>query len=355
MSTNLKFEGWVGEDPSAVDGNLVWKEFKPKEWEESDVDIRVTHSAICGSDIHTLRNDWGATSFPAVVGHEIVGVVVRVGRDAGEFIAGDVVGVGCQADSCRSRDGPCQECDNDEENYCPKRVNTYDSTHRNGSPSYGGYSLYHRCPGHFVIKIPEGLAPEHAAPMLCGGVTVYAPLRRFRAGPGRRIDIIGVGGLGHFAIMFAKAMGASKVVALSRRSDKKEDALRLGADEYIAVAEDDKWSQTNARSLDLIISTVSSSKIPLKEYFGLLVVGGQYIQVGAPEEPLPVMALALIRPRISLTGSIIGSPQDIRDMFKLAAEKGVKPWIETRPMKEANEAVRDQVKGLPRFRYVLTN
>ena len=204
----------------------------------------------------------GKTPYPCVVGHEIVGVAVRVGSKAeGGIKVGDVVGVGAQSDSCLGRDGDCHECTHDEENYCTKTVNTYGGKHRNGDPSYGGHALYHRCPSHFVIKIPDGLAPEYAAPMLCGGVTVYSPLKHFGAGPGKRVAIAGVGGLGHFAVLFAKALGADEVVGISRKASKKQEALDVGCTDYIATEDDKNWSKTNFRRFDLIISTISSAKV----------------------------------------------------------------------------------------------
>lgn len=187
---------------------------------------------------------------------------MRVGSEAeGDIKVGDLVGVGAQTDSCCSRDGPCDACENHEENYCRDTQLTYNTNFRNGGKAYGGYALYHRSPSHFVVKIPDGLAPEHAAPMLCGGVTVYSPLKIFGAGPGKKVGVVGVGGLGHFAVLIAKAMGVEKVVGISRRSDKRDEALALGCDEYIATAEDEGWAQKYANSLDLIICTVSSPKV----------------------------------------------------------------------------------------------
>ncbi|CAI6027759.1 unnamed protein product [Clonostachys chloroleuca] len=194
MTSDYKFEGWVADDASSAEGNLTWRVFKPKTWEETDVEIKISHSAICVSDIHTLRDGWGGKKYPCVMGHEIVGKLVRVGSQAGDF-------------------------------KCKKRINAYDSVHRNGDTAHGGFALYTRCPSHFVIRIPRGLAPEHAAPILCGGVTVYSPLKRFGVGPGTSVGIVGIGGLGHFAILFAKALGASRVVAISRRADKRADGL----------------------------------------------------------------------------------------------------------------------------------
>ncbi|KAI6781612.1 formaldehyde dehydrogenase-like protein [Emericellopsis cladophorae] len=355
-NTNYEFKGWVGEDPSAAEGNMKWKTFEPKPWEETDVDIKITHSGICGSDLHTISSGWGPADYPCVVGHEIVGVAVRVGSQAeGGIKVGDVVGVGAQNDSCLGRDGPCDACDNNSEQYCSGNVGTYNSKHRNGGKSMGGYALYHRCPSHFVIKIPDGLAPEAAAPMLCGGVTVYSPLKHFGCGPGKKVGVVGVGGLGHFAVLFAKALGADEVVGISRKADKKDDALALGCDDYIATSEDDGWETKNKSRFDLIISTVSSPKVPFTGYIGMLKMDGTMVQVGAPEEALPLHAFSLIPGRRRLAGSMIGSPSDIRAMFQLAADKNVKPWIEQRPMSEANQAIIDFSAGKPRFRYVLVN
>lgn len=204
-----------------------------------------------------------------MVGHEIVGIAVRVGSEAeGDIKVGDRVGVGAQTDSCRSRDGPCDACEHDEENYCSDMHLTYNTTYRGGGKAYGGYAVYHRSPSHFVIKIPDGLKPEHAAPMLCGGVTVYSPLKVFGAGPGKRIGVVGVGGLGHFAVLIAKAMGADRVVGISRRACKRDEALALGADEYIATDDDENWSKKHASSLDLLICTVSSPKVRLTRSTG---------------------------------------------------------------------------------------
>jgi alcohol dehydrogenase (NADP+) len=196
------------------------------------------------------------------VGHEIVGVAVRVGSQSeGNIKVGDTVGVGAQSDSCRSRNKPCTACDAHMENYCDGMVATYNSTHYNGGKSYGGYAAYHRCPSHFVIKIPAGLKPEYAAPMLCGGVTVYSPLKHFGAGPGKKVAVIGVGGLGHFAVLFAKALGVDEVVGISRKGEKRQEALDLGCDEYIGTDDDEGWESKYASRFDIIISTVSSNKV----------------------------------------------------------------------------------------------
>ncbi|CAG7561237.1 unnamed protein product [Fusarium equiseti] len=321
MSSPTKFEGWVAEKP-IVGQDLVWREYDLKPFEETDIEIRITHCGVCGTDNHVAQNGWGTTPYPIVVGHEIVGKVTRVGSEAvGDIKVGDIVGVGAQSDACFERDG--------------------------------GYAKYHRCPSRFVVKIPEGLALEDAAPMLCAGATVYAPLKHFGA-KGRKVAVIGVGGLGHFGIMFAKTLGASELVAVSRSSDKKGDSLALGADEHIATA-DEGWAEKNKRRFDLIINTADGKNMPWAEYLGLLRMDGTMVQVGAPEKAIPINIFSLLPIRGKLTSTQTASPGEMREMLQLAADKGLKSWVEERPMREANEVLKDLQAGKPRFRYVLVN
>jgi alcohol dehydrogenase (NADP+) len=209
------------------------------------------------------------------VGHEIVGTAVKVGKNVKHFKVGDRVGVGAQSSSCLD----CEECAAGMEHYCSKgNVGTYNGKYPDGSKSYGGYADYCRAPAHFAVKIPDGISSAEAAPMMCGGVTVWSPLVKNGAGPGKRIGIVGVGGLGHFGLLWAKALGCDEVVAISRTYSKKEDAMKMGATKFIAT-EEKGWNKTNSRSLDLIISTVSSPKMPIAQYFQLLRTNGQFIQV----------------------------------------------------------------------------
>ncbi|CAF9906376.1 MAG: hypothetical protein ALECFALPRED_002216 [Alectoria fallacina] len=355
MSTSYSFQGWLGLDPSSVKGNMKWQGYEPKTWEETDVDIKVTHCGICGSDLHTLRSGWAPTSYPCCVGHEVVGTAVKVGSKAERGIkVGDRVGVGAQSSSCLKPD--CEECASGMENHCMHIVGTYNGKYGDGSKSYGGYSDYCRAPSHFVLKIPDAIPSEEAAPMLCGGITVFAPLKKNGCGPGKRVGIIGVGGLGHFGILYAKALGADSVTAISRSAAKKEDAMKIGADKYIATNDDKDWATHHARSLDLIVSTVSSPNMPLEQYLMLLRTNGAFIQVGAPEDSLPGFnAFSLIAKGCKIGGSAIGAPHEIEEMLELTAKKGVKPWIEKRPMKDANKVVIDMNDGKARYRYVLVN
>ncbi|KAF9761313.1 hypothetical protein IL306_003864 [Fusarium sp. DS 682] len=311
MTTDYKFEGWMGEDERSAEGNMVWQEYEPKKWEETDVDIRITHCGICGSDIHVLRSGWRQAPYPVVVGHEIVGVAVRVGSQAeGGIKVGDIVGVGAQSDACLNR---------------KLAMITMSDLSAMSDKTQGGYARYHRCPSHFVIRIPEGVAPEYAAPLLCGGVTVYSPLKQFGAGPGKKVGIVGVGGLGHFAVLFARALGADEVIGISRRESKRQEAMDLGCTDYIATADEEGWETKNSRRLDLIISTVSSPKMPLADYIGLLRLDGTLVQVGLPEGQLPFRPGSLTGARRRIAGSSIGSPGEIKEMLQLVADKNVKP------------------------------
>lgn len=269
---------------------------------------------------------------------------------------GDRVGVGAQAGACVNQKGDCDMCANGLEQHCPKGTSTYDSKWPDGSKAYGGYADYWRGQGDLVIPIPDSIPSEIAAPMLCGGITAFSPLTQHKAGPETRVGIVGVGGLGHFGILGAVALGCKSIVAISRTTAKKADAMKMGATDFIATDEDPKWYRNHRNSLDLIVCTVSSPKMPLQRYLTLLRFNGTFVQVGAPEDPIPGFnAFALMGKRAKVTGSMIGSPQEIKDMLKLFAEKGVKTWNNNVPMGDANRAIVDMEAGKARYRYVLVN
>ncbi|PGH11198.1 hypothetical protein AJ79_05040 [Helicocarpus griseus UAMH5409] len=358
-TTPTKFQGWVGSSPTAPLTNAT---FQPKPFAPTDVEIKVTHCGICGSDIHTLRSGWGPTDYPCVVGHEIIGHITRVGSEVANIDSpsrhlkiGDRVGIGAQSDSCRRAE--CEECASGLENHCQRQTGTYGSRYADGSKSYGGYALNWRGPAYFAFKIPDNLPSAAAAPLLCAGITMFSPLVKNGAGPGKSIGIVGIGGLGHLGLLFAKALGCKSVTAISRTGSKRAEALGgLGADKFIATDEDKGWGKAHSGSLDLIVSTVSSSNMPLADYLRLLKVNGQFIQVGAPEDPFPAFRVfPLITKGVKIGGSAIGSPEEIRQMLQLAADKKVLPWIQERPMEDVNNALVDMHDGKARYRYVLVN
>lgn len=280
---------------------------------------------------------------------------MRVGSEAsGDIKVGDVVGVGGQGDACLNRDAQsCPECTRGSSNYCPGLVQTYAWKHRNGDKAHGGYALYHRAVSHFVFKIPDGLRPEFAAPMLCAGATVFAPLKEYQVAKGMKVGVVGIGGLGHFAILFAKAMGA-EVLGLSRTDSKKNDAFALGADDYAATSEKG-FSAKHVGTLDLIINTSSSEHVPMFDFLTMLKTHGTLVQIGAPEAPVPIPSFLLAFGHKKIAGSLVASPGDIRDMLRLAAEEKIEPWVEKRPMRDANRAIVDMEEGKARYRYVLVN
>ena len=289
------------------------------------------------------------------VGHEIIGEIVRAGSKVeGGLKVGDRVGVGPLSESCLGRQGPCQECSRGMEQYCPKQVNTYDSVFMDGAKSYGGYALYNRVPSHFAIKIPDGVPSVDAAPMMCAGVTMFSPLKYNNCGPGKRVAVAGIGGLGHFGIIIAKAMGA-KVTAISRSDRKHGDAMNMGADDFIATHNEPDWTTKYADSMDIILNSASSSQSGLADYIKILRPGGSLVQIGLPDDgkmEAPVLPLAR---RKRVESSLIGSPDEVREMFELVEKKGIKPWIQTRPMEDANNVILDFQAGKPRYRYVLMN
>ncbi|KAB5514937.1 chaperonin 10-like protein [Coniochaeta sp. 2T2.1] len=369
---NGKFKGWLALDKNAAAGQMEWGGFEPKPWEKTDIDIKITHCGMCGSDMHVLRSEWGPTSYPLVVGHEIVGIAERVGTDVHHIRVGDRVGVGAQSDACLCRKPPavaqdwssCEACVTGHENRCPRASMSYNgvfhSAAADGAKTMGGYASYHRCPSHFVFKIPNAISSEHAAPLMCAGATVYSALGRVRTDPtggmgqhlrGLRVGVIGVGGLGHLAIQFARAMGAEHLMAISRKVDKLGDVLELGAHSYIATDGEDVGTQEN--DLDLIISTIAADGT-ITKHLRLLKPGGRYIVLGMQDAVL-FDGKVLVVKEIGIMGSLIASPSEVRNMLQFAAEHCIKPWVEVRQMSQANSALEDMEAGKARYRYVLCN
>ncbi|KAJ6788947.1 hypothetical protein PWT90_05199 [Aphanocladium album] len=348
------FEGWVAHNPDSVHGNMEWQKYSPKPFQETDVDIEISHSAVCGSDIHTLRNGWGNTKYPCCVGHEICGTIVRVGKEVQHLRLGQRVGVGPQSGACEMTS--CEYCSADEHQHCPSIVTTYNGTFPDGSASHGGFSNYIRVPATFAIPIPDGIESSHAAPMLCAGITAWNALVRNGAAKARGVGIVGFGGVGMFAVLWAHALGCKKIVVVSRTRSKESDALAAGATDFIATEEDSEWHTKYASQLDLLVSTAPDTKVPLSHYLKLLRVHGDYVQVGLPDQALPMVhALELSVRNIRLSGTFFGSPSQIAEMLQFAADNRVKPLVELKPLSQANEILKCMENGLARYRYVLFN
>jgi uncharacterized zinc-type alcohol dehydrogenase-like protein len=318
-----------------------------RELGEHDVLIDIKFCGICHSDIHQVKDEWGGSIFPMVPGHEIAGVVAAVGSAVSKFSAGDRVGVGCLVDSC----GECEYCQAGEEQFCTKNaVPTYNGREYDGEPTYGGYSRQVVVKDGFVVEIPDGLELEAVAPLLCAGITTYSPLKRWRAGEGMKVAIVGMGGLGHVAVKIAAAMGA-EVTVLSQSLSKQEDGLRFGAKHYYATSERDTF-KTLASSFDLILNTVSAN-LDLDRYLSLLRVDGTLVSVGAPSQPDSFRAFSLIGGRRSMAGSPIGGLPQTQEMLDFCAEHGVVPEIELIAADEVGAAYDRVERSDVRYRFVI--
>jgi uncharacterized zinc-type alcohol dehydrogenase-like protein len=312
-----------------------------------DVVIDIAYAGICHSDIHTAREEWGEVAFPLVPGHEIAGVVAEVGSEVTGHAVGDRVGVGCMVDSCRT----CDNCRAGEQQYCTGTgmVGTYGGV-LDGEPTQGGYSQRIVVDEGYVLRIPDGIGLDVAAPLLCAGITLYSPLRHWGAGPGERVAIVGLGGLGHIGVKLAHAMGA-EVTVLSQTLSKEDDGLRLGADHYYATSDDATWDEL-AGSFDLIVNTVSAP-VPVAKYLSLLRLDGTMVNVGAPAEPMEVDAFALLPMRRRWAGSMIGGIPETQEMLDFCAEHGLGAEIETISADRIDEAYDRVVGSDVRYRFVI--
>nr|WP_281174685.1 NAD(P)-dependent alcohol dehydrogenase [Cryptosporangium arvum] len=309
--------------------------------------MEIRYAGICHSDIHTVRSEWGPVTYPLAVGHEIVGRIAEVGADVSRHAVGDRVGVGCMVNSCRE----CEPCRDGQEQYCLGGATmTYGGVDRDGSVTQGGYSTHVVVDEDFVLRVPESIPYEAAAPLLCAGITTYSPLRHWKAGPGSKVAVVGLGGLGHMAVKIAAALGA-EVTVLSQTLNKKDDGLAFGAKHYYATSDRDTF-KTLRNSFDLIINTVSAS-IPMGSYLRLLRLDGTFVSVGAPPDPLEVPAFALIGARRSFAGSNIGGIAETQEMLDFCAEQGIAPEVEVIGADAVNEAYERVLSSDVRYRFVI--
>ena len=314
----------------------------------SDVEIDVLFCGVCHSDIHQARDEWTGAIFPMVPGHEIVGRVRRVGASVKRFRTGDLVGVGCMVDSCRV----CDSCRHDTEQFCDATAAyTYNGTEMDRvTPTFGGYSKRVVVTERFVLKIPAGLDPAAASPLLCAGITTYSPLRQWNCKKGDRVGVVGLGGLGHMAVKLAAAMGAEVTVFSTSRA-KEADARRLGAREFVETRDPAVFT-TLARRFDLVLDT-ASAKHDYNLYLGLLRPHGVMVVVGVPAEPAPVSAFSLIGGNRRLAGSLIGGIQETQEMLDFCAAHRLVADVEIIPIQRINEAYERMLKGDVHYRFVI--
>ena len=342
MPTTVKAYAATAPDQPLVATTIERRDVGPR-----DVRIDIRFAGVCHSDIHTARGEWGPVPYPLVVGHEIAGIVAEVGSEVTRFAVGDRVGVGCMVNSC----GECEQCTRGLEQYCLRgNTQTYAATDRDGSITQGGYSQQVVVTEGFVLRIPDGIDLDVAAPLLCAGITTYSPLRHWNAGPGSRVAVIGMGGLGHMAVKHAHALGA-EVTVLSQSLKKQEDGLRLGADHYYATSDPDTFDELAGR-FDLIINTVSAP-LDMGAYLSLLAVDGTLVNVGAPPQPLPVQVFSLIGSRRSFAGSSIGSIAETQEMLDFCAEHGYGAEVEVIAADQVNEAWERVLASDVRYRFVI--
>lgn len=326
---------------------------KPYSFERRDVGphdilIDIKFCGVCHSDIHQVRDEWGHGSFPMVPGHEIVGIISKVGSAVKNFKVGDAAGVGCIVDSCRH----CHPCKSHLEQFCTEGMTgTYNSFERESKrPTYGGYSNNIVVDENYVLHISDKLPLNETAPLLCAGITTYSPLRHWKVGPGQKVAIIGLGGLGHMGVKFAAAFGAD-VTVLSTSKSKEKDALKLGA-HHFEITTDPKTLEKLRGQFDFILNTVSAA-IDLNQYLGLLKVDGTMVLVGVPDRPAPVSAFALIGGRRQLAGSLIGGIKETQEMLDFCAQKGITADVEMIAMKEINQAYERMMRSDVKYRFVI--
>ncbi|CAH9070118.1 unnamed protein product [Cuscuta epithymum] len=337
----VKAFGWAARDTS---GLLSPFNFCRRKTGEKDVQLKVAYCGICHSDLHQIKNDWGFTTYPIVPGHEIVGVVTEVGSKVDKFKVGDKVGVAGLVGSCRK----CESCASDVENYCPEALQTYNDFR---TTTYGGYSDIMVADEHFVLRWPENL-PMEAAPLLCAGITTYSPLKYFGLdNPGMHIGVVGLGGLGHMAVKYAKAFGC-KVTVISTSTSKKQEAIdRFGADSFL-ISSNLEDMQAAVNTMDGILDTVSAAH-PLLPLLHLLKVNGKLVVVGAPEKPFELPVFPLIMGRKIVAGSLVGGMKETQEMLDFSAHNNITPDVEVVPMEYVNTALERLSNAQVKYRFVL--
>lgn len=341
----LAVRGFAAHNPEA---DLVPFTFERRTLRPDDVEIDILFCGVCHSDVHHVRNDWGGEEYPVVPGHEIVGKVTRVGSSVSDFRAGDTVGVGCLVDSCRE----CSPCQHHQEQYCDNNTLTYaDKDRHDGTPTYGGYSEKIVVSERFVLRVPENLDLAGAAPLLCAGITTWSPLRRWNAGPGKNVAVVGLGGLGHMALKLAAAMGA-EVTLISRSPGKEEDARRLGA-KHVLISSDDSAMAQAAGTFDIIIDTVPYNH-DLNPYIATLAADGALVLVGylGPLDPALNTAPLVYRGK-TLAGSLIGGLEETQRMLDFCGKHGITSEIELIDIQDINEAYERLLKADVKYRFVI--
>lgn len=340
----MKVQGYAAQSAKAT---LAPFSFERREPGDNDIVVDIQYCGICHTDIHQVGDEWGGSTFPMVPGHEITGIVSKTGPKVTRYKTGDRVGVGCFVNSCRK----CEPCKKNLEQYCTGgMVTTYNGTEKDGTPTQGGYSNKIVVDENYVLKIPDTLPLDKAAPLLCAGITLYSPLRHWKAGPGKKVAIIGLGGIGHMGVKIAHALGA-EVTVLSHSLKKQEDGQKLGADYFYATSDPATFEKLKGY-FDLMINTVSA-ELDWNQYLELLALDGSMVVVGIPEKQTPVGSFPLVAGRRSLAGSLIGGIKETQEMLDFCGKNNIASEIELIPIQKVNEAYKRVLNSDVRYRFVI--
>ncbi|KAJ1953523.1 hypothetical protein EC988_002944 [Linderina pennispora] len=343
-----EIHGWAATKP----GIQVepWS-YKPRALGPHDVEIKITHSGICGSDLHTIKGEWDNVKYPSIVGHEIVGTVITTGASVSSLKEGDIVGVGAQVYACLK--DTCKVCSRDLDPHCPEAVFTYDDTYADGQQAHGGYAEAVRVHEHHAFKIPEAIDPVYAPPLMCAGATVFAPMLRKGVKKGDRVGIIGIGGLGHLAIQYANALGA-EVVAFSQSPSKKQQAIELGASIFVDTTNKEELDAVRG-TLNYLFVTANGTNSPHNDYVTWMEYEGQIVYLAVPPGKMSFTPSEFIHSQVAITGSLIGGVNIVKETLEFAARHSIRPVIERFPMSEINQALERVNSGRIRYRAVLEN
>ncbi|KAI8355232.1 putative mannitol dehydrogenase [Mortierella sp. GBAus27b] len=344
-SVTVNAWGCTNEDP-------ILKPFTyhPRPLGPKDVEVEISHSSICRTDVHLIDGDWGPLKHTCVPGHEIAGKVAAIGSNVTHLQVGDSVAVGTVADSC----GECKFCKSNGDRFCSKRAMIISDTYKDGlgGVTYGGFADRVRLKAKFAFKIPSEISPAEAAPLLCAGITVFAPLRNHGAGPDKSVGIVGIGGLGHLAVQFARAMGSKQVVAFSTSDKKREEATQLGATQYVNVKNPEELKAA-ARSVDVLLVTSVTKDTNWGELMEVVETRGTLVLIGIPPSDIVLPFVPLLYRELSVAGSFIGSAAQVKEMLEFSAKHNVRPWITKMPFNDPNPSMEIVRNGSPRYRIVL--
>ncbi|KAJ2789589.1 hypothetical protein GGI18_002312 [Coemansia linderi] len=343
-----EIRGWAAMEPGVK--VEPWS-YTPRPLGDNDVEIKIEYSGICGSDMHTIKNEWMRTAYPTIVGHEIVGKVITKGEKVTHLEEGDIVGIGAQVYSCLQDD--CNACSRDLDPHCPSCVATYNSKYADGHTSHGGYAEAIRVDANYAFKIPAGLDPVYAAPLMCAGVTVFAPMLRKGVKKGDRVGIVGIGGLGHLAIQYAHALGA-EVVAFSHSPNKREECMKLGATTFVNVSNKEEVDAVR-HSLNFLFITSDSKSSQYNDYITWMTFEGQIVLLSLPMGQMTFSPIEFVLSEVAITGSMIGGMNVLKKTLEFSAKHNILPIIERFPMDKINEALEHVSCGKARYRAVLEN